>query len=303
MHHDNEPFLLKNQRAYQQWRERKLAEYPPLLPIVAIQNPYQLTDSEKFSMINTLQKTNIALYALDAQLEIDKPLLRALMGQFGLTRIDRTLTASEDGITALRVENEGAQQEYIPYTDQPINWHTDGYYNALDQQVYGLAMHCVRPAQAGGENALLDHEIAYIHLRDENPKYIEALMQPDAMTIPANVQQGQEMRAASVGPVFSTNAQGRLHMRYTERKRNIVWKKDPMLSAAVHSLTALLHSDSPYLLRHRLAPNEGIICNNVLHNRTGFSEGDTVAQQRLLYRIRFYDRVSSDSSLSQPVEI
>jgi len=292
MHHDHSPFLLQNQQNYQQWRERKLAEYPSTLPIVAIHNPYQLTEQEKVRMFNSLQTTNMALYALDAQLDIDKPLLRALMGQFGLTHIDRTLTAGEDGITALQVESAGAQHEYIPYTDQPINWHTDGYYNTLDQQVYGLTMHCVRPALAGGENALLDHEIAYIHLRDENPAYITALMQPDAMTIPANVQQGQELRAASVGPVFSINAQGRLHMRYTERKRYIVWQKDPILNAAVQCLTELLHSDSPYLLKHRLAPNEGVICNNVLHNRTGFNEGDTLAQQRLLYRIRFYDWVS-----------
>ncbi|MEZ5671571.1 MAG: TauD/TfdA family dioxygenase [Thiotrichaceae bacterium] len=289
---DRSPFFLENQADYQQWRARKLAEYPPVIAAVAIQNPYQLTAQEKNKMSQLLQQTNMALYALDVQCPVDKPLLRSLMAQFGLMRIDRTLTASEDGITALRVENEGVQQEYIPYTDQPINWHTDGYYNTLEQQVYGLSMHCVRPAQAGGENTLLDHEVAYIHLRDENPEYIEALQQPDAMTIPANVQHGQELRAASVGPVFSVNAQGRLHMRYTERKRNIVWKQDDKLTAARHCLTELLHSDSPYLLRHRLAPNEGIICNNVLHNRTGFSEGDTLAQQRLLYRIRFYDSVS-----------
>jgi hypothetical protein len=292
-HPDSSPFLLKNQKDYQQWREHKLAEYPSAIAVVAIQNPYQLTAPEKTSLSHALQQTNMALYALDAQLEVDKPLLRSLMAQFGLTRIDRTLTATEDGITALRVESEGAQQEYIPYTDQPINWHTDGYYNALDQQVYGLSMHCVRPAQIGGENTLLDHEIAYIHLRDENPEYIAALQQPDVMTIPANVQQGQELRAASVGAVFSVNTQGKLHMRYTERKRNIMWKPDKTVTAARHCLTELLHGDSSYLLRHRLAPNEGVICNNVLHNRTGFSEGDTLAQQRLLYRIRFYDRAAT----------
>jgi Taurine catabolism dioxygenase TauD, TfdA family len=213
------------------------------------------------------------------------------MAQFGLHHIDRTLTASEDGITALQVENAGAQQEYIPYTDQPIHWHTDGYYNSATQQVFGLTMHCVRPARAGGENELFDHEMAYIHLRDAHPEYIAALMQPDALFIPANMQRGQEVRAASLGPVFSVNVDGKLHMRYTERKRYIEWKKDKHLNAAVEYLTELLHSDSPYLLKHRLAANEGVICNNVLHNRTGFEEGETVSEQRLLYRIRFYDRV------------
>lgn len=284
------PFFLPNQTAYQQWRAQKLANYPSEFKIIPLNNPYQLTESEKTTLINNLRTANMAIYALDKDVSIDKPLLRALMAQFGLHNIDRTLTASEDGITALQVENAGAQQEYIPYTDQPIHWHTDGYYNSAEQQVYGLTMHCVRPARAGGENELFDHEMAYIHLRDENPEYISALMQPDALFIPANVQQGQELRAASLGPVFSVNADGKLHMRYTERKRYIEWKKDKHLSAAVRCLTELLHSDSPYLLKHRLAANEGVICNNVLHNRTGFQEGETLSEQRLLYRIRFYDR-------------
>lgn len=284
------PFFLSNQTAYQQWRAQKLANYPTAFKIIAVNNPYQLTESEKTALGNDLRTANMALYALDKEMSIDKPLLRALMAQFGLHHIDRTLTASEDGITALQVENAGAQQEYIPYTDQPIHWHTDGYYNAATQQVYGLTMHCVRPARSGGENELFDHEMAYIHLRDENPEYIAALMQPDALFIPANVQHGQEVRAASLGPVFSVNAEGKLHMRYTERKRYIEWKKDQHLGAAVHCLTELLHSDSPYLLKHRLAANEGVICNNVLHNRTGFKEGETLSEQRLLYRIRFYDR-------------
>lgn len=284
------PFFLSNQMAYQQWRAQKLDQYPAEFKIIPLRNPYQLTVLEKTALDHSLRTANMALYALDKNLPIDKPLLRAFMAQFGLHRIDRTLTASEDGITALQVENAGAQQEYIPYTDQPIHWHTDGYYNSASQQVYGLTMHCVRPARSGGENELFDHEMAYIHLRDENPEYISALMQPDALFIPANTQQGQEVRAASLGPVFSVNADGKLHMRYTERKRYIEWKKDKHLSAAVQCLTELLHSDSPYLLKHRLAANEGVICNNVLHNRTGFEEGETLSEQRLLYRIRFYDR-------------
>lgn len=287
------PFLLQDTRSYLDWRARKLAEYPTNIEnlIVTIKNPYQLTASERATLIGCCQKTNFVIYQLPTKVAIEKTALVALAAQLGLTRIDRTLCTEADGITALQVVTQGQSQDYIPYTDKPINWHTDGYYNAPHQQVYALMMHCVRPSLQGGENMLLDHEIAYIQLRDKNPQYIEALMDEAVMTIPANVQNGVELRPQHSGPVFSVN-QGVLHMRYTARARNIIWKNSAMVRAALADLTQLFNNDSPYVFHYRLAPNEGVICNNVLHNRTGFVEGKTLAEQRLLYRIRFYDRVS-----------
>jgi len=288
------PFLLQDTRSYLDWRTRKLAEYPTNIEnlIVTIKNPYQLTAFERTTLIKCCQKTNFVIYQLPAKMAIEKTALTALASQLGLTRIDRTLCTEEDGITALQVVTQGQSQDYIPYSDKPINWHTDGYYNAPYQQVYALMMHCVRPSLQGGENMLLDHEIAYIQLRDKNPQHIAALMEAEVMTIPANVQNEVELRPQHSGPVFSVN-QGILHMRYTARMRNIIWKDSAMVRAALADLTQLFSSDSPYIFRYRLAPNEGVICNNVLHNRTGFVEGDTLAEQRLLYRIRFYDRVSA----------
>ena len=34
----------------------------------------------------------------------------------------------------------------------------------------------------------------------------------------------------------------------------------------------------------------GLVCNNVLHDRASFA--DTPARKRLIYRARYYDRVS-----------
>jgi len=39
-----------------------------------------------------------------------------------------------------------------------------------------------------------------------------------------------------------------------------------------------------------LRSGEGLICNNILHNRTGF-EVSADGPGRLLYRLRFHDRV------------
>ena len=55
--------------------------------------------------------------------------MRALGQQFGLERLDGNLRADEDSITSLRVKPEMQENHYIPYTNRPLNWHTDGYYN------------------------------------------------------------------------------------------------------------------------------------------------------------------------------
>jgi len=200
--------------------------------------------------------------------------------------------ADEDGITSLMVAKEGTRQTYIPYTNRPIHWHSDGYYNTLDKQIQGLLLHCVRSAKEGGANALLDHEIAYILLRDENPAYIQALMQPDVMCIPPNIVEGQEIRPQRCGPVFSLMPSGHLHIRYTKRTRSITWKADEMTQAAVQFLEQLLDSDSPYIFRATLQAGQGLISNNSLHDRSQFTDCDELEQQRLLYRGRYYQRVA-----------
>ena len=192
----------------------------------------------------------------------------------------------------MQVSAERRQFEYIPYSNRAISWHTDGYYNQLNRKIRAMLLHCVRPAARGGENALMDHEILYLLIRDENPQYIDALMQPDAMTIPANIENGVEIRPEQTGPVFSVDeSSGHLHMRYTARTRSIVWKQDQTLLAAVKYLEEVLAGDSPYIFHHRLLAGQGLVCNNVLHTRSTF-EDEAGSQGRLVYRARYYDRIT-----------
>ena len=86
-------------------------------------------------------------------------------------------------------------------------------------------------------------------------------------------------------------AQGNLHMRYTMRKRNVVWKDDLLVQEAVGWLENLLNGESEYIYRGTLQPGWGLISNNVLHDRSAFSDFDDPAAKRLLYRARYYDRV------------
>jgi alpha-ketoglutarate-dependent taurine dioxygenase len=285
-------FDLNNIAAYTAWKEQKLTSYPQDLAqlMVKINNPAQLSSAEKTNLWQILTKTNLVFYELDPESTVTQASLLALGEQMGLKNIDLTLTAEEDGVTPLQVSSSGPRQEYIPYTDQAINWHTDGYYNPIDKPVCGMLLHCSRPAWQGGVNQIVDNEIVYIYLRDLNPDYIAALMQTDAMTIPANIVQDKVLRPAATGPVISI-INGKLHIRYTARKRNIIWQADTTLSAAIAALTAFLSSDAKYIYTHGLQANQGIICNNVLHNRSAFKNGSEIAQQRLFYRIRYYDYV------------
>ena len=290
---DFQPFSLYDRRDYARWREWKLADYPASAAAlrVPLSDPGTLSKSDQAAILACCRKANMAIYDC-GESPFGKSLLRRLGRQFGLERLDMNLRADEDSITSLRVVPESGGTHYIPYTSRSLNWHTDGYYNSPDQQVRAIVMHCVQDAASGGENRLMDPEIAYLLLRDANPDYIRALMQPDAMTIPANVEAGNEIRAARSGPVFAVEKTGgSLHMRYTARTRSIIWKDDRDTRMAVGFLADLLASGSPWSINYRLRAGQGIICNNVLHSRTAFTDDADSGRVRLLYRARYHDRI------------
>jgi len=291
---DESPFSLAATDAYVRWRDHRLAHHPrtPGDLIVEVANPAALTPAEEGALADRLARCNMAVYAGPAEPILSREGLRAFGRRFGLERLDANMLSDIDGITPLSVAEGGTRTRYIPYTNRPLAWHTDGYYNAPDAQVRAILLHCVHPAAEGGANALLDHEVAYILLRDADPAHIAALSRPDAMTIPGNAEEGQPPRPDSVGPVFSVMPDGRLHMRYTRRKTSIVWAPDPAVQAAVAALEGILESDTSYILRHRLAAGQGLICANVLHNRTKFEDsGERGDGARLLYRARYHDPI------------
>ena len=285
------PFALDSDRDYQAWRANKLCDYPTTIAelMVKVGDPRKLSPDEHAAILALCGKANMAIYVSNTGQQADKEIIRQLGHQFGLERLDRNMLADDDGITSLMVQASGEHQHYIPYTDRPIKWHTDGYYNPPERQILGMQLHCVCNAASGGDNGLLDAEIAYILLRDANPEFIRALMAPDAMTIPARMDEDGVARPDQSGPVFSLLPSGDLHMRYTARTRSIHWKKTPIVAEAVAFMENLLNSDSPYIFRARLEPGMGLICNNILHDRTAFS--DDADCKRLLYRGRYYDRI------------
>jgi hypothetical protein len=284
------PFNPDNSETYTAWRDTKLNHYPGSLEdlIVEIGDPRNITQAEHDKLQQHCCKSNMAIWAGLSGHDADKQIIRQLGSQFGLHRLDHNMCADNDAITSLTVQSDALHRGYIPYSNRPIAWHTDGYYNDLQHQIHGLLLHCVNPAEQGGENDLLDHEIVFIRIMDENPDYIRALMHPQAMTIPPNVVDGEAIRPARSGPVFAIYPDGHLHMRYTDRSRSIAWRDDPVLSEAVSYLKSLLHTTSEWHFRGKLLAGQGLICNNVLHTRSGFEDGDC---PRLIYRARYFDRL------------
>ena len=276
---------------YAAWRERKIAGYPRSADelIVEVRDPRRLDRVERAAIADRLRRANMAVYASAfGELE-DKEIPRALGRQFGLERLDPNWLADDDGVSSIAAREGEAHGEFIPYTNRAIRWHTDGYYNPPERCIRAFVLHCVRSAADGGESALLDHEIAYLMLRDENPDWVRALMKPGAMTIPERTEGGAVARAARTAPVFSVEEGGVLQMRYTARTVSIGWSGDTDTAAAVARLAQWLGADAPHALRVRLEPGMGVICNNVLHARSAFR--DDPARPRLLYRARYYDRV------------
>ncbi len=296
------PFHPDNTEAYTAWRQAKLDNYPRDARdlIVPVQDPTHLSESEYTALWQCVAKTNMVVYATAAGELEDKSIPRHIATQFGLAHLDANWLSDEDGISSLTPRDEdtsdsaerkpgtdpGKRGDYIPYTHHRIRWHTDGYYNPPQRRIYAMGLHCVRQADEGGENDLYDHELAYIALRDANPDHIRALMAEDAMTIPARVDDMGVARGDEVGPALLVH-EGQLHLRYTARTKSIAWKQDAATQGALDALEALLASSPFGAFRLRLEPGMGVLCNNVLHTRAGFS--DRADHRRLLYRARYHE--------------
>jgi hypothetical protein len=77
-------------------------------------------------------------------------------------------------------------------------------------------------------------------------------------------------------------------MRYTARSRSVEWKQDPLIEHALMRIEQFLRNDEA--IHYTLRAGEGLICNNILHGRTAFTDGNIPDQQRVMYRVRSYDR-------------
>lgn len=260
-------------------------------PWIEIADPCNLRTAERDAIASRCARFNLALYRF-AGARNDPDALSAFAGTMGLERRDRTLGADRRGIALVRVLRNTPGPEMIPFTSRALKWHTDGYYNPPGHSVRAVVMHCAAPAASGGETTLLDPDLVYAAMHERDPALVEALAHPCAMTIPPHEAGGKTIRSARTGPVFRfLDDPPHLHMRYTARTRSVSWRPDTATHRAVAALQAAVASLSICYVRVRFEAGEGVICNNVLHCRTAFADGED--SRRTILRIRSFDPVSN----------
>ena len=203
-------FSLDDEPAYRRWREEKLSAYPRLADnlMVELGSLSHPTAAELAAMRERVRRANMVFYSC---LRLDERRgasyrtgLFALAQKLGLKTLEPHRSRRADGLVPIEVAEAGdaSRAGFIPYTTAALSWHTDGYYNGPHERIRAMVLHCARQGLEGGENELLDQDIAYIRLRDENPAFIAALMADGAMTIPQAVEEDGRVRPTSVGPVF-----------------------------------------------------------------------------------------------------
>ena len=242
------PTNIGDNDVYLHWRDKKLEDYPRKIEdlTVKVDNPGQPDKHQMASLKNRCRKANIAIYEAPEEIIEDKDIPLKMGSSIGLKNIERSLTTEENGVSELSVTSTGVKSNYIPYSNKPLGWHTDGCYNDESHLINGFILHCVRPAEIGGENRLLDPDIAYILLRDEDPEFIDGLMLPDALTIPKNTINGRVLRKQQFGPALTIQTKnfrpnsGTIHLRYTGRKTFATWKNDARIKGALDFLKKTL---------------------------------------------------------------
>ena len=270
---------------------QRLDDYRAVIasPPVDIADPTTLKHQELAQLRERVAVANFAHYRC-AQAVNDTAVL-ALCHQVGLKNLHQSVVTA--GLTKIEV-SPGSKARYIPYTNSELNWHTDGYYYPETYPVRAMLLHCVRPALQGGATELINHEIIYALLAQQNPDYVAALSQRDMMTIPPNLDAPDGPRQAQSGPVF-WQGPDRICMRYTTRRHNIQWREDSLSREAVEALRKILKQRSDLVFHRQLRPSEGVLSNNTPHRRESFQDSTEQNQGRLFYRGRFHDSIQIPS--------
>ena len=210
------PFSLEHDVAYAVWRREKLncLAGHDKLSFIAVHDITSVTREEHEAICRQVRQRNFAPFRtqlVEAAVDDHCQKLCEFASNFGLHELEAQRSANGTGVVALEVARTELQSGYIPYTDRKLGWHTDGYYNYSPPHrvIQGMLLFCIRAAKSGGANQFLDHDVAYIKLRDLDPRYVKALMHPTAMTIPENREPDGTIRPANTGPVFVVSANGK----------------------------------------------------------------------------------------------
>jgi hypothetical protein len=210
----------------------------------------------------------------DAPEREPRAIVAEMCARFALGSADRTLSGPPDGLVELREARSGNTARYTPYSRRALGWHTDGYYNPPARAIRAFVLHCVRPARHGGANAMVDPRQVAKRLHALDSTILQALSTPDMMKIPANTEGSTLLRAEISIPVFAVADDGELVMRFTNRATHIQWRGGALFERARTALIEAIEAESALAPRILLKRGQGLLCNNVLHCREAFDDGD-----------------------------
>lgn len=295
-----QPLSTSSSADFDIWARHKLSLYSPeakqrLLQPLEIEVEQGFNNAQLITLRQRVQDYNLAIYQIAENSKIEPESINAMAGQLGLEALDANLCANDDLISVITDTSHDSpgndqRRRYIPYSNKSLNWHTDGYYNPYHQRVRAVWLHCQQAASRGGENSFIDPGIVYILLRQENPSFIEALSHPEVMRIPANIENDKSIRDETASSVFQVSQDfSQLEMRFSQRKRHIIWRDDFLIREALAFMNELLEQASIWRIDYRLEAGQGVISNNTLHRRNAYEDDE--GSQRVYIRARYYNRI------------
>ena len=247
---------------------------------VSISDINHVSKTEISQIKQKLTKFNCCIYASGTDLDDNSKIMRFAQS-LGMRTFD-SHNIDDSAISTISADKNKNNMRYIPYTNKGLNWHTDGYYDS--KPIFSWLLHCIEPALSGGENFLLDHELA---IREYILKYddIIYLTNNETFSIPTDEVAKREITSNYVCDM--NNEYKKLHMNFSMRKENIIVNKDS--ESAMSKLIKIIKEDcKKYHLTYKLSKSEGIVSNNILHGRNAFKDGRVM---RKILRIRSHERL------------
>ena len=247
---------------------------------VSISDINHVSKTEISQIKQKLTKFNCCIYASGTDLDDNSKIMRFAQS-LGMRTYD-SHNIDDSAISTISADKNENNMRYIPYTNKGLNWHTDGYYDS--KPIFSWLLHCIEPALSGGENFLLDHELA---IREYILKYddIIYLTNNETFSIPTDEVAKREITSNYVCDM--NNEYKKLHMNFSMRKENIIVNKNS--ESAMSKLIKIIKEDcKKYHLTYKLSKSEGIVSNNILHGRNAFKDGRGM---RKILRIRSHERL------------
>lgn len=173
-------------------------------------------------------------------------------------------------IEDLRTDNStNANNDQLGYTDAPVDLHTDQPFIA-DPPRYQI-LHCMRPADAGGDNKLVDARQAADHLQS-----IDAHAHALLTSVPVRFHRVQrEFESLHVGPILELRDGAFFRVRssyFTMDPHRLPFAEMEAFYRAYARFTAIVSAPENQV-HARLASGDFLLYDNfrTLHARTGFS--------------------------------